>query len=283
MKAGRLRALLPLLLAALCYAAFYLLAPQRVALPSSALEGAQSGRVVVSAPVLLLLHAGDRFLASNMETIRLSATGIDLGLVDLHYLRRAQRVVAEINPCDEQNYYLANALLTWGGAVDEGEQVLLRAIDCRFWDERPPFFYGFNRYFFLHDVPGAVSYVELAAQRATSNAPGFRKLAIMMQAEQIADEKLALKFLQGERDKANDPRLEDMLSKRVDRLDGLVRLREAQRQYERRFGHPLQYPRQLLDSGLLTAYPQDPMKLGYEFVDGRFMLKKMRIAGVESR
>src|SRR5690606_39517058 len=105
-------------------------------------------RVVIPAPLLGALHGGDRFLAADLETFRLSATGMDDRGVDTGYLVRAQREVARLNACHEDNYYLANGLLTWGGAVDEGNEVLRAAVECRFWDEFPPFFYGINLSFF---------------------------------------------------------------------------------------------------------------------------------------
>ena len=98
------------------------------------------GRVVIAAPVLLLLFGGDRFLAANLEVMRLAATGVDWGQADTSYLIRAQHEVARLNPCHEDNYYLANGLLTWGGAEQEGSAVLRWATECRFWDELPPFF-----------------------------------------------------------------------------------------------------------------------------------------------
>ncbi|UUY08518.1 hypothetical protein LRS11_00265 [Pseudomonas sp. J452] len=241
------------------------------------------GRVVIAAPVLLLLFGGDRFLAANLETMRLAATGVDWGRVDNGYLTRAQHEVARLNPCHEDNFYLANGLLAWGGAESESGLVLMRASDCRFWDEFPPFFYGFNKYFFERDKQTAVQYLELAARRSTNNAAGFRKFAIMLKVEGIKDERVALEFLQNERDQTRDPKLKAMLAKRAVRLEGLVVLREAQRQYEKLMGQALEEPLQLLQAGLLKVFPEDPLKLGYEFIDGRFMLKKLKVAGVEER
>lgn len=241
------------------------------------------GRVVVAAPVLLVLFGGDRFLAANMETMRLAATGVDWGQADTGYLIRAQQEVAELNPCHEDNYYLANGLLTWGGADREGSEILRRASKCRFWDEFPPFFYGFNKFFFEHDVDAAALYLEEAASRATANAAGFRKFAIMLKAEQIQDEQLAVDFLQAEHDQATDPKLKAMLAKRVTRLQGLVVLRDAQRRYEALTGKPLTEPGQLIEHGLLAAFPEDPLTLGYELIDGRIVLKKLKVAGVEDR
>lgn len=268
-----------MLLALLGFAVFTATSQWRAHTPVPEMLVAE-GRVVIAAPVLLVLFGGDRYLAANLETMRLAATGMDWGQADTGYLVRAQQEVARLNPCHEDNYYLANGLLTWGGADREGSEVLRRASACRFWDEYPPFFYGFNKFFFEHDVEAASSYLEEAASRATDNAAGFYKLAVMLKAEQIQDERLALDFLQSEYEQASDPKLKAMLAKRVQRLQGLVALREAQRRFEEQSGGPLVTPEQLLDHGLLAAFPEDPLKLGYDFNDGRFVLKKLEVAGV---
>lgn len=240
------------------------------------------GRVVIAAPVLLVLFGGDRFLAANLETMRLAATGVDWGRADTAYLVRAQQEVADLNPCHEDNYYLANGLLTWGGADREGTDVLRRAMDCRFWDELPAFFYGFNQAFFNKDIPEASRALELAAQRATDNAAGFRKLAVMLRAETFADEQLALNYLTQQRDTSNDPKLRAMLDKRVVRLQGLVVLRDAQRRFEAENGALVRLE-QLVEAGFMSALPDDPLRLGYELRAGKIILKKMNIAGVEDQ
>lgn len=240
------------------------------------------GRVVVAAPVLLMLFGGDRYLSANFETIRIAATGVDWGRVDVNYLARAQLEVAKLNPCHEDNYYLANGLLTWGGADKEGDEVLRRAMDCRFWDEFPPFFYGFNQAFFEKNISEASRGLELAAQRATDNSAGFRKLAIVLRAEDFADEQLALDFIIQQRDSANDPKLRDMLNKRILRLEGLVALRTAQRRYERKYGI-LNDLQQLVATKELQSLPDDPLRLGYELHRGRIQLKKIEISGLENQ
>ena len=272
----------PFLLALLGFALFSAASQWRSQAPAPVTPVIE-GRVVIAAPVLLVLFGGDRFLAANLETIRLAATGVDSGQANTGYLVRAQQEVAELNPCHEDNYYLANGLLTWGGADREGSEVLRRASACRFWDEFPPFFYGFNKFFFERDVDTAALYLEEAASRATANAAAFRKLAIMLKAEQIQDEQLAVDFLQAEHDQATDPKLKAMLAKRVTRLRGLVVLRDAQRRYEALTGKPLTEPGQLIAHGLLAAFPEDPLNLGYELIDGRIVLKKLKVAGVEDR
>jgi len=229
-----------------------------------------------------MLHSGDRFLAADLEAIRLAATGMDERGVDTGYLIRAQREVARLNACHEDNYYLANGLLTWGGAVDEGNEVLRAALQCRFWDEFPAFFYGVNLAFFQHNNDEAARVLELGASRSTHNAAAMQKLAIMLRSERFADERLALNYLTQQRDAAADPKLRDMLSKRVIRLQGLIDLRAAQQRYEAAHG-ALSELEQLVTAGLLAELPIDPLRLGYELRNGRIELKKLKIAGLEEQ
>ncbi|MGE6993075.1 MAG: hypothetical protein ACKVLM_05725 [Pseudomonadales bacterium] len=239
-------------------------------------------RVVIPAPLLIALHGGDRFLAADLETMRLAATGMDDRGVDTGYLVRAQREVARLNPCHEDNYYLANGLLTWGGAVEEGNEVLRAAVKCRYWDEIPPFFYGINLSFFQHNNEEAARVLEIGAERSSQNAAPMRKLAVMLRAEQFADERLALNYLIQQRDSAADPKLRDMLDKRVVRLQGLIALREAQRRYEDKHGSLIALE-QLVEQHLIDNLPADPLRLGYELRDGRIELKKLKIAGLEEQ
>ncbi|UFQ99666.1 hypothetical protein J7655_20575 [Pseudomonas wenzhouensis] len=244
--------------------------------------GVASDRVVVSAPILLALYGGDRFLAANLEVMRLSATGMDYGQFNSHYLIRAQRVVSELNPCHEDNYYLANGLLTWGGAVVEGNDILRRAIDCRFWDGMPGFFYGINLSFFNRNADEAARVLEESATRWPENAAALRKLAVMLRVEKFSDERLALEYLTLQRDVADDLQLREMLDRRVVRLQGLVDLRAAQHRYEVLHG-PLGDLTQLVSSGELLAFPDDPLGLGYELREGRIELRKLKIAGLEEQ
>jgi HAMP domain-containing protein len=241
-----------------------------------------SDRVVLSAPVLSMLYGGDRFLAADMEVMRLAATGMDDGFADASYLIRAQRVVSELNPCHEDNYYLANGLLAWGGAVAEGNEILRRAIDCRFWDGLPAFFYGINLSFFDQNVEEASLALEQSAHRWPENAAALRKLAIMLRVEKFSDERLALSYLVRQRDLTTDVQLREMLDRRVIRLQGLVDLRFAQRRYESKYG-PLNDLAQLVSSGELEVIPDDPLRLGYELREGRVELRKLKIAGMEEQ
>lgn len=243
-------------------------------------------RVVISAPVQILLAGGDRFLAADFEAIRLAATGdvaLNVSRDGTAYRLRAHRVVAELNACHEDNYYVGNALLSWGGAPDEGSELLQKAMDCRFWDEYVPFFYGFNELYFQKNRREARRAFEVAAERSRENGATYRRIAIMIATEEFSDDSMALAYLRRERDSSSDSRLREMLDKRVGRLEGLLVLKRAQQEYESATGRGLVNPEQLLTSGVIQAYPEDPTGMGYAFENGRFELHKLRIEGVEGR
>lgn len=271
-----------LLVTLLGFALFATLATWRAQQPVTLTPAFFADRVVIPAPLLVVLHGGDRFLAADLETMRLAATGMDDRGVDTGYLVRAQREVARLNACHEDNYYLANGLLTWGGAVEQGNDVLRAAVACRFWDEFPPFFYGINLSFFQRDKDAAAHMLEIGAQRSTGNAAAMRKLAIMLRAEQLANERLALNYLIQQRDSTTDPQLREMLDKRVIRLQRLLMLREAQRRFESTYG-PLTHLEQLVETHILDNLPADPLRLGYELRNGQVELKKLKIAGLEEQ
>lgn len=239
--------------------------------------------VVIAAPIQALMYAGDRFLAANLEAMRVAAIGPrdEKSLADFRL--RAHEQVSQLNACHEDNFYLSNAMLSWGGSVDEGNKILERATACRHWDDIPPFFLGFNRYFFYRDTEGAVEALDMAAERSRNNRPALQRMAIVIESRQFDDEKMAAAYLRGQRDEAKDKQLAEMLDRRLQRLEGLIALRDAQTRFEQKHGRALQSPNELLTSGIMQQFPQDPLRIGYEFIDGRFRMKAMKIGETEIR
>lgn len=231
--------------------------------------------VVLPATAQVVLYGGDRFLAANVEAIRAAASSTTKSAHAFSLL--AHQTVSRLNPCHEDNYWIGNASLSWGGAEEEGFELLRNAAHCRYWDEWPAFFYGFNQNFFLHNVDEAREYLELAALRSPANAAAFRTFSTMLAVGELDDTRMALEMLTNERDKASDPKLREMLNRRVTRLEGLLTLRNAQKRFEARFNKPLQRPQELLEKGILQSFPSDPMGIGYEFREQAFHLKQMKI------
>jgi hypothetical protein len=241
-------------------------------------------RVVISAPVQLLMYAGDSFLAADLELFRLASTAAVSGDSDsTGYLIRAHLLVSQLNPCHEDNYYIGNTLLSWGGAESEGSDLLRRATECRSWDYIPPFLYGMNQHYFHRNNQEAQRALELAASRSPENYATLRKTAIMIAVGEFQDDRMARDYLQRQYEQAADAKLRDMLEKRVGRLDGLIILRTAQKKFEQQFGRPLASPQELLAKGIIQRFPPDPLGIGYEYRNGTFLLRQLRIAGTEKR
>lgn len=237
-------------------------------------QNARTAELVISAPIQVLLYGGDRFIAADIESIRATVASTDQNANDFRL--RAHQTVSRLNPCHEDNYWIGNAALSWGGAEELGFELLNNAMHCRFWDEWPAFFYGFNQHFFRQDIAEAQKALAIAAQRSKSNSAAFRTFATMIEVEKVDNTRMALKMLADERDKAKDKKLRDMLEKRVVRLTGLLTLREAQEDFEKRYKRPLKQPQELLDTGLISKFPDDPMGLGYEFRNNTFHLRQMK-------
>lgn len=230
--------------------------------------------IVVTEPLQVLMYAGDRFLAANVEAIRATASSTQPNAQDFRL--RAHLAASRLNPCHEDNYWVGNASLSWGGAQDQGFSLLRNAMHCRIWDEWPAFFYGFNQHFFRDNLKEAQKGLKIAADRSHDNAAAFRTFSVMLAAGKINDLHIALKMLKDERDKAKDPKLKEMLSKRVVRLQGLLTLRNAQATYEKRYSKPLTNPQDLLNTGILKGYPNDPLKIGYQFQGNAFHLRQLK-------
>lgn len=269
-------------IASIVFALIFLLGNVINPITISRTESAPEGQIVIAAPIQLLIFAGDRYLAANLEAMRSATITLD----DSNdreraiYRLRSHQVVAQLNPCHEDNYYLGNAVLTWGGMENAGNDLLRRATECRFWDEYPPFFLGFNQYFFFRNIEKAQNALENAARRSTNNAAAFRKLAIMIKSEEMNDEQIAINYLGNELQATDDPKLRKMLEKRLTRLEGLLILRKAQDKYQKKTGQALKHPEQLITRGILHDFPRDPLNLGYEFINGEFRLRTHKIQGI---
>jgi len=260
----------------LILAALFALGTQRLSHLPPRLPAADT--LVAMPPVLLLgLYGGDRHLAANLESARLMvADAENAPAAGLRYYQQAHAAISSLNPCHEDNYYVANSILAWGGAQTEAFRILQRATDCRFWDDWPAFFYGYNQLYFNQDAATAARYMQLAADRHGENRLMFQRLAITLQARGLGT-KQAIAFLQAQQQSSRDARLRRSLGYRIERLQGLLQLEDAGASYQQRFGHPLRQAQDLLKTGILPAFPQDPLGLGYTFDPdtARFGLKTL--------
>jgi len=243
--------------------------------PANANQKESVPTIVLVAAAQVLMYAGDRFLAANIETIRASA---EMTSIDSEEFRlRSHKVASLLNPCHEDNYWFANSSLSWGGAVSQGMDVLQYASQCRFWDEWPPFFFAFNENFFYQDSVEAQRVLKIAAERSNDNKAAFLTYATMLSLDHVKNAQVALRLLETELKQARSKDHERILSDRIERLKGLLSLREAQVRYEEKFGRKLEQPDDLIKSGIIDSPPKDPLRLGYEFREQMFQLKQLRV------
>lgn len=272
----KIRSAVPFL-AWILFAAFFVWGTQRLSVLPSRQPPVDS--LVAMPPILLLgIYGGDRYLAADIESARLLGVEVDSSQkTGLSYYQMAHEAISVLNSCHEDNFYIANAILAWGGAQDEAFRILGRATACRFWDDWPPFFYGYNQFYFRQDHEAASRYMQIAADRKGENQVMFQRLAITLKAQTFPDNRQALRFLRAQKDASHDARLRRSLNFRIVRLEGLIQLEDASVDYQKRFGKPLVDPGDLLKAGLLAKFPDDPLRLGYTFdpQTGRFGLRSL--------
>jgi hypothetical protein len=251
----------PLLALALAWAVFAWASFQLRDMPR--LDRQDVLRVRLPIPVQLAYAGGDRYLAANLGVFR--SLMVDARVTERETYRvqaQLQADAAFFNPYHEDNYYVAAAILPWNGQVELGQSVLLQAAQVRQWDMWPAFFYAFNAMYFERNMQRAGHWAEVAAQRHPTNAAALREMAAKWY-ERGDDPQFALNILAAMREQSRDENFRALLQARIERLQGLLQLRDAAAAYLAEHGvHPAGLD-DLLGYGGLQAIPQDPLELGY--------------------
>jgi hypothetical protein len=223
-------------------------------------------RVAIPRLAQVALFGGDRHLAANFTVFRALVTPDARNqAAHLRVQAIAQREAAWLNPAHEDNYYVAAAILPWGGEVDAAQQVLAAAIDARPFDMLPGFFYGFNELYFRNDPVSAAKAVQRAARAADEANRHALEVTAARWFARSDDPAVALGYLTAMREQARTRALTDYLDARILRLERLIALREAAAAFAAASGRP---PRRLDElvgqaPGLLAAIPEDPLGLGF--------------------
>jgi len=245
--------------------------------PSKPKQAIALDRVVINAPFLIMLYGSDPYLATNIEFIKISANAYnyELDKIDTFYLTRSQQEIARLNPCHENNYYWANAFLSHSGMVAKGNNILVIASNCRFWDGLPPFLYGINEALFNNNIDEAIKALTLSSQRWDINRVAINNMIISLKAKRFNIAEQSLVFLQHEYKTTKDKKSKNSLLKRITRIEQLIVLRNAQKEYEAKYGE-LEYLDQLVERQILDELPEDPLFLGFEIRNGRVEIKQIK-------
>lgn len=232
------------------------------------LEQPDALRLVLPGYIEVILAGGDRHLAANIGVFRaMMVGGGNQDALTYEAQGKIQRQVAVLNPRQEDNSYIASAILPWWDQVAAAQFVLGWATESRYWDFMPPFFQGFNEYYFNKDYAAAAALVALSAERTDGvNREAFKDIAAKWYTRGD-DPRAAIGVITALMQSSQDPRMQRRLQARIDRLQGLVILRDASDRYYGEHTELLTKVSQLQQLGYVNTIPADPFRLGY-LIDG---------------
>jgi hypothetical protein len=220
--------------------------------------------VAIPPMVQVALAGGDRYLAANFAVFRAMVVGTDkLDQETYEVLGRVQVDATHLNPAHEDNYYISQAILPWNGEIEADMEIQQAATDSRPWDAMPPFFLGFDKFYFLKDPAGGAENVRIAAERSPT---GNREILLAMAArwyERGDDPRVAIGMIKAMAESTRDKELKKHLQLRILRLQGLALLRDTAKVFVEKNGHPPKQLDELIGPGLLANLPKDPLGQGY--------------------
>lgn len=224
--------------------------------------------VVLSPPVQVALSLGDRYLAAELLAVRMLVVDvINMPQEQRALLAQIHRNIAFLNPCHEDNYYIAQAFLAEFGFVKVQDEILGAAQECRSWDFMVPFWRAFTASHYSHDYIRAGDYYVESAKRATGEQ---REQMLYLASRQYAkqdDAKFTARVFSGLRDSSTNPRLKEYLQIRVLRMERLAILQEAAKLYQRKTSKKLSRVEDLVSAGVVPAIPEDPLGKGYQITN----------------
>lgn len=216
-------------------------------------------------PAQIVMSLGDRYLAANLSGFRvLVAETAKMGAEDYAIQAKLQQDIAWLNPAHEDNYYIAAAILPWGGQLEAAQYVLKRAVKARPTDWQPSFYYGFNLYHFYKNPAAAaealLAGVSHAAHPQEQMALQTLAAAWIERGYRLGD---AASRVAAMANAAPPGGLRKYLSARAARLRELDRLRISAEAFEQRFGRKLSTLDELVRAGLIVRIPDDPLRVGF--------------------
>lgn len=164
---------------------------------------------------------------------------------------------SELDPYFVDPYYFGQAVLTWDAHMPKEANALLdRGRRFRSDDWVMPFFMGFNAFYFLHDKAQGAAYLMEASRRPGSSA-SLGLLAARLSSESQGTE-TAIAFLQELEAQTDDPGTKEEMKTRIGALRGIWVLEQAVEVYRDRFGSSPADLSELVNQGVLFAFPSDP-------------------------
>lgn len=221
--------------------------------------------IVVPALAQLVTVAGDRYLAANMGAIRaLVAWTETMTEENFRVLGLVQSDVSKFNPAHEDNYYIAAAILPWYGQFDAAQFVLRRASEARPFDWQPAFYHGFNEFHFRKDALAGAEWLRIAATQTRDEMDQLQLQQLAAQwVNRASDRGLSVHLLRTMARETNNKPFARFLEKRATRLENIALIDQAVSRYRERQGALPERLSDLVQSGFLAAFPEDPFSMRY--------------------
>lgn len=230
--------------------------------------------LLVSLPLVaqIAMTGGDRYLAANLATIRaVVASTESMKAEDFAVQARIQSDASWLNPGNEDNYYIASAILPWYGQVDASQYILRRASDARPFDWQPPFYYAFNVYYFVKNYAEAARWLSEAAKHTDieDTILAFQQISAQWAAKG-QDLEVAIKLHRDLIKGTKHKEFAAFLEKRIQRLENLLLIEKSIAAFRASSGRSPADVGELVRAGVMPEIPIDPFGLQYVFdKDGR--------------
>lgn len=258
-----LRGQLGLLVALLGLLAYTMIVPELYARPRPPV----SPEMEVAMPrfVQVLMAAGDRFLAANLAAFRALVVSTEtMSAENYHILGIVQSDAAWLNPAQEDNYYIAAAILPWAGEVAATQYILRRASEARPFDSGPPFYYAFNELHFLKNPVEGAKWLLIAARHSRDEMEQIQlQQTAALWVSKGEDMELSIRLHRAMAKQTRHKAFAHFLEKRAERLENLLLLDRAIERYGDLTGKPPRKLQQLVDRAILPAIPSDPFSVVY--------------------
>lgn len=215
--------------------------------------------------VQVLMAAGDRFLAANLATFRALVVSTEtMTAENYRILGIVQSDAAWLNPAQEDNYYIAAAILPWAGEVAATQYILRQATDARPFDSGPPFFYAFNELHFLKNPAEGARWLLIAARHSKDQMEQIQlQQTAALWVSKGEDKEFAIRLHRAMAKETRYKAFAQFLEKRAVRLENLLLIDRAIERYRELAGRPPSKLQQLVDEAILPAIPADPFGVSY--------------------
>lgn len=275
---GLIRSLAPFFVGGLAFAVFGFANNAGLIQPRDRVEA--EFKIDLPLPAQILLAGGDRYLAATLGTIRVLVADTQKMTPEEFVLQgKIQSDVAWLNPANEDNVYIAAAILPWNGQLEASQVVLRRASDARPFDWQPPFYVAFNHYFFLKDPIEGAKWLQRAAEhsRFEDEKLEFQQIAALWAAK-APDLNMAIRLHRELIQSTKHREFAVFLEKRLRRLENLLSLDAAQSKFVAMNMRSATTLEELIVGGFLATIPVDPFGSPYMFDDeGRAAVAKSRL------